>query len=391
MTASLLCAILAALPLGGAVDLAGSRGRPQSSDVSERVLFGLEWRAPIVRTGFERRVNASFGEPAVSERAHLVIVGSGEGDVRAFHLRAAKPAWTYAHGAAFETAVSLFDVGEGASAMELAILGSRDGKLLALESATGRLVWQTDVEGDVRAAASRAGALVVVATTQNRVVALELATGKIVWSAGRPPPTGLTIVGHARPLVDGGTVYAAFSDGYVEAYGAGDGARRWSRPISLKGGEFVDADADPVIAKGRLFVASYSDGIFALDPKDGQTIWTRPAAAVNRLALYDDQVLAASGDGFVWGLAQADGAPLHRTQLPHGLVSRMEVRDNLVVLAGGETGLVVLRADNGQPLQATGLPTRLSGDPTWSGNRVSVLSADGYLYSFVRGHRGTVQ
>ncbi|MEE8409808.1 MAG: PQQ-binding-like beta-propeller repeat protein, partial [Myxococcota bacterium] len=157
------------------------------------------------------------------------------------------------------------------------------------------------------------------------------------------------------------------------------------------GGEFVDADADPVLVDGRLFVASYSDGVFALDPKDGQTIWTRTAPAVTSLAGHDDLILAASADGYVWGLSQREGQLVYRTRLPPGPMSRLVVDQNMVVLTAGDAGLIVLDARTGKPLQAMSFGSALNGDPMWDGDDLALLSSTGYLYKLSRGSRGLVE
>ena len=179
-------------------------------DASASYVFGLKWREPVVRTGFSRTVLATFGRPAISLRHRLVIVGTGEGDVKALGLDDGEVVWTYHHGAPFEGAVTLFDV-PGA---EMAVVGGRDGQLLALRTLDGHLLWKSEIGGDARAPAVRAGELLFVATSTNRVHALELATGKQVWNAGRPAPTGLTVTGHAQPLVVLDLVVGAFSDGF---------------------------------------------------------------------------------------------------------------------------------------------------------------------------------
>lgn len=230
--------------LTGQLDAPAQRVRAAKQSV-----FALQWRQSLVRTGLARDVVVSFGRPAVSTRYNLVIVGTGEGHVEARRLADGRLVWTYQHGAPLESAVTLVDTPYGAGAAvapvaptkatptlhaaapvfadrELAVIGARDGILLALDAATGALVWKTDVGGDVRAQTTVAGSTLVVATAANRITALDIAKGTIQWTAGRPPPTGLTVVGHARPLVNGDTVYGAFSDGYVGAYALADGGQR---------------------------------------------------------------------------------------------------------------------------------------------------------------------
>ncbi len=384
-------------------DLTGRLGgSPREVDASNMQVFAFRWRQPIVRMGFGREVGVSLGRPAVSSRFGLVIVGTGEGRVEGRKLSDGSLVWAYDYTAPFETDVTLVDVppGKGSPAdaagasvrgHELALAGSRDGFLLAIEAATGKLVWKADVGGDVRAPAAVAGATVVVEAASNRLSALDAATGKILWTGGRPPSTKLTVIGTSRPLIDGDTVYATFSDGYVSALDLADGTVRWSRPLSLKGGEFVDADADPVIVGGRLFVASYSDGLYALNPADGQTVWTRAVPAIVSLGVTDKDVVAGSGDGYVWGFRQATGELAFRTKLLDGLVSRMVVRDGLVVFAGGDSGLVVLDARDGRPVQATDYGGRMVAEPAWVGDSIALVSSSGYLYAFARGSPGRVR
>jgi len=373
---------------GDEVDLTAPRTTQRRVDASKVAVFGLKWREPVVQTGFFRTVGDSFGRPAISTRHGLVIVGTGEGVVRAVSLALGRPVWAYTHGAPFEASPTVVD---GPNGVEMVVIASRDGRLLALSSADGKLLWKVELGAESRAVAVAAGDLLLVATAANRIAALEISSGKPVWNAGRPGPTGLTVVGHARPLVVGDTVIGAFSDGYVEAYARKDGTRRWSRPLSLRGADFVDADADPVGKGGRVFVASYSDGVYALDLKTGEPAWNRPAPAVKSLALIGDTLVAGSGDGWVWGLAADDGTPRYRTRVSHGLVTRMEAARGLVAFGGGDAGLVVLDGRTGRPLQASNYGSRMHGDPVWVRDDLVLLSSFGYLYCFGYGHRGRVQ
>ncbi|MEE8410401.1 MAG: hypothetical protein V3T05_12400, partial [Myxococcota bacterium] len=67
-------------------ELTANDGRPTTVDASRGVVFGMQWRRPLVRTGIYRSVVASFGRPGVSKAYGLVVVGSGEGEVRAYRL-----------------------------------------------------------------------------------------------------------------------------------------------------------------------------------------------------------------------------------------------------------------------------------------------------------------
>lgn len=375
-----LCALsVGAASVGHELDLVRPNPSVVAVDASHHAYFGLRWRRAVVRTGLFRKVNETFGRPAVSSKHGIVVVGTGEGEVLGLALSDGQLRWHYKYGAPFETSAVILSTPQG----ETAMLGSRDGVLLALDVATGALRWHTNVDGDMRAPPQLAGNFLVVTTATNKVSVLDATTGTVVWQQGRPASAALTVEGHARAAVANGRVYATFSDGYASAFDLVHGTVLWSRPLSMRsGGSFVDADADPIVKNGRLFVASYSDGIYALNPDDGQTVWNKFAPAVISLADAGTHIVAASADGFVWGLAEADGAPVFRTRLANGPVSRLVVHKDLIVLTAGQVGLVVLDAKNGQPLQATAFGGRAGGDPAWLDDNVAFLTSSGYLYAW---------
>lgn len=404
MTALQLCAAVA---LGIAPASSSGRADPVAAreqltadspaavvvDASSNVVFGLRWRRPVVRLGAYRKVIGSFGRPGISTRHNLVIVGQGEGQVRALRIADGREVWRYEYGAPFETSISLIPPRDGKP--EIALAAARDGAVLALSVTSGEVLWTGKVDSDVRAPITLVNDTLLVTTVGNKVHALAVGDGTSKWSDGRPAPTALTVEGHGAATHHEGVVYAAFSDGYVEAFRFDDGARLWSRPLSLSGGEFIDAEADPVIADGRLFVASYSEGIFALDPEQGQTIWHRPAPSVVSLASFDDEdralIIAASADGYLWALDRVDGELTYRTRIPAGAASRLTVREGFVVMTAGYTGLLVLNGRSGRPLQATAVTGSLASDPAWSGDYLAAISDAGYLYAFSLGDPGMIR
>ena len=362
-------------------ELTARHGRVLDIDASRYEIFGLEWRRPVVRTGIFRNVGISFGAPVVSSAQGLVIVGNGAGDVLGLALKDGTLRWKYHHGAPFGASATLVTLQRDGVSNELVILGSLDNELLAIDTATGALCWHVEVDGNVRAPGRLVGTRVLVTTTNNKVFLIDALTGNRLWTKGRPGPTGLTVDGQAAALAAEGRVYVTYADGYAEAYKLEDGTLVWSRPLSLSGGKFIDADADPVLSDGKLFVASYADGIFALSPEDGQTLWSRSAPAVTSLGHHEGVLIAASADGWLWGLDAANGALIYRTRFAPGPLSRLVVRDQLAVLTAGVSGLVVINATTGKPLQSYPLGSTFAGDLSWEGADLAFLNSAGFVYA----------
>lgn len=354
-------------------------------DASRFVVYGTQWHAPIVKSGFEREVSFSFGMPGIAVDEGLLIVGTGEGELRGYRLATGELVWVVDRRIPFLGPVSVIR-GDN----RFAVTSGADGMLIAFDIRTGSFLWESQLDGQSLAEVVHAGDRLVVTTVENKVSAVALDDGERLWTAGRPKSTELTIHGHGAASVDDGLVFAGFSDGTVEAYALQNGALLWSRSLAREQGGFVDCDADPVVANGRVFMSSYGAGIFALDRNDGRTLWNHEARSVTGIAVYDKLVLAGSADGHLWGLSQNDGQLRYHVGLPRGKASRIRISGDLALFTSGDSGLVVVRAATGQPLQATPLLGLPAGAPEVDGEFAAAISSRGFVYVMRRGSPGLV-
>lgn len=357
---------------------AGSESE-RSVDVSNQSVFPLRWQQPLVREGTHRTMSFTMGRPAVSNRHELVIVGTGERRLIALSTRNGRQIWSKEFPAELE---AFGGIGLQASGQEVALLSSRDGKFHCVGTDTGVTLWTTVLSAESRAEPNILPEGVLVTTSQSELVLLNIENGERIWAKRRTQPSGMTVLGHGRPLVHNGHAFVGFSDGYVAAYDIKNGKELWAMPAALEQGQFADVDSDPVMINGQLIVASYSSGIVSLDPATGKRNWHQATKSVNRLAADQQRLFAASGDGLVWRLSPKDGSVIYRVRLEHGPVSRLTLKGNLLTFAGGPNGLVVLDALNGKPLQATAMRGGANSDPNWSDLGIFILSNRGDLYAF---------
>jgi outer membrane protein assembly factor BamB len=142
------------------------------------------------------------------------------------------------------------------------IVGSWDGRVRALDAATGALRWSFPTGGPIKAGAALAGRNAIVGSYDGSLYALDERTGALRWAA---------VVGarfYATPAVAGGRVIDATTDGVVHAFDTRSGAERWSRSI----GRFAYSAA--AVARGRAYVGSYDHRLYALDVHSGDIVWT---------------------------------------------------------------------------------------------------------------------
>lgn len=142
---------------------------------------------------------------------------------------------------------------------DVVALGASDRAVVLLERATGRRLWRRRVPGPVAGGPLIAGGRVLAATQavpDGRVLALELRTGKLIWS--------VRTAGVTAPLALLESLVVAVTDtGDVLGLAVASGAQRWRRPLGRA------ARAAPVPAAGGIAVATLGDSLFLIDAATG--------------------------------------------------------------------------------------------------------------------------
>ncbi|HZS18972.1 MAG TPA: PQQ-binding-like beta-propeller repeat protein [Candidatus Udaeobacter sp.] len=149
--------------------------------------------------------------------------------------------------------------------------GSANGKLHAVDAATGQELWtfpSDALPGDF-AFASPAVMNGVVYYAVNRfdpvVFAVDATTGQEIWRHIGPLAQIIS-----SPTVENGRVYVVFTDGTIKALDASNGQAIWS--IIHPGG----ANSSPAVADRRLYIPIHNQGLLALDADSGSELWLAP-------------------------------------------------------------------------------------------------------------------
>ena len=164
-------------------------------------------------------------------------------------------------------------------------VGSTDGKLYALDAATGTMKWKFATLARIASSPAVADGLVFFTSYDSKVHAVDAATGKSRWEfqtggerrftakglhgslpAGEsmPDPFDMFL---SSPAVSGGSVVVGSGDGNVYAFDAKSGAVRWK----FQTGDVVHAS--PAIADGVVFIGSWDSYFYALDATTGAEKW----------------------------------------------------------------------------------------------------------------------
>ncbi|WP_284325500.1 PQQ-binding-like beta-propeller repeat protein [Cypionkella aquatica] len=131
-------------------------------------------------------------------------------------------------------------------------LGTAAGRTVAIDMTTGGRIWTTN-EGALNPPLVAGGSVFVV-NDQARLVRLDASTGEVIWSIEMPyfvkdkPKKRQAIYAHYGPVLAGGRIVVASSDGSLRGFDPTNGNLVYSAEIP--GG----AASAPALAQGLLFV-----------------------------------------------------------------------------------------------------------------------------------------
>lgn len=200
--------------------------------------------------------------PAVNDRLVVFPFPSGE-LVAALREGGARVWGTQVSGRRLGRAyASVLDLtGDPVISNNVIYTGSAAGRLVATDGATGDRIW-TAREGAVGPVVLGGGSLFLV-SDENRLMRLDATTGETVWGIDLPlfvkerPKRQQAIYAHYGPLLAGGRLYVASSDGMLRSFDPTSGQAL--AELEIPGG----AASAPVVAGGVLYVVSANGQLHA--------------------------------------------------------------------------------------------------------------------------------
>lgn len=241
---------------------------------------------------------------------------------------------------------------------------SRNHAVVALERASGELLWEarTGERGDYTMGSRVVLTDDTVIAGDYNVIGFERSSGALRW---RFQPSD----GHAPGVYIGalhnGVVLTGSPAGRMYAVEGNSGALRWSAEVAI---DVVSTVFEP-ITDGHVAFAAYTrftppatGGVVAVDASSGKVLWRasfptssdpfmRPTPSAGGPVLVDDLVIAPSGDGAIHAFDRKNGVihwSIPSLEGPFSGIIRSAERDyrslaiaNGILVAGSVTGYIV--------------------------------------------------
>ena len=294
------------------------------------------WRVSLVPDYEDKREGFGGGLAAEGGR---VIAATGYGTVVALDARSGKKLWEKALGVPVRASPT--------AAEGKVFVTTIEGRFYCLSAADGSELWSfrgLPQKGSLLTNVSPAVAkgLVIVPYPSGDVVALDAASGRALWSDSLARTGALAAFGAlndpARPVIAGGAVYAVGHGGRMIASRAKSGERLWSQSVRANQTPWVAGDAVYVVdVNGRLMALARESGKLRWMTKlPAAKTWSGPVLAGGRLWL-------ASASGQLVGVDAATGRVVIKRDLGQPIYIAPVVAGGRMYILTDKAKLIALR------------------------------------------------
>jgi outer membrane protein assembly factor BamB len=269
-------------------------------------------------------------------------------------------------------------------------------QVLALDPENGGVIWKSAVGAPVRSGPTVSDGRIFVVTVDNELAVLATEDGRRLWTHNAIPETA-SLLGSASPAVEGEVVVAAYSSGEIYALTVENGRPLWSDNFSNTRSvgaisNLADIRGRPVLDRGRVFAASHSGRMAAIDLRTGDRAWEQEFGSTHSPWVVGDYVYILSNDNELVCLTWNDGKVRWVRQLPNYQNEKKKKdpinwagpvlgSDRLILLSSAGDAISV-SPYTGEPLGREAMSAGGSMTPAIAANSLYVLTDDANLSAY---------
>ncbi|VAX10695.1 Outer membrane beta-barrel assembly protein BamB [hydrothermal vent metagenome] len=244
----------------------------------------------------------------------MVYVADSRGNVVALNTASGDLVW--------EVDTELPLSGGPGAGVGLVLVGSRDGDVVALDAASGKEKWRKRVSSEILSVPQADQGMVIIHTMDGSLVGLDASTGEQIWDYKRSVPV-LSLRGSSSPVISGTTVICGFASGKLVAFNLSNGDLLWEASISPPTGRtelerMVDIDGELAVVDGVIYAATFQGDLAAVSAETGVVLWRRSMSSHAGVGADLRQIYISDDEDHVWAVEPRNGAALWKQKKLHG-------------------------------------------------------------------------
>lgn len=271
----------------------------------------------------------------------------------------------------------------------LLVVGTLDGHVYAMDSATGKQLWSAEVDNEVISPPAIDAGNVYVRTNSGYVYAFDANSGERKWVYDQANVPLLSLRGNGPLLAAHGVVMFGSDDGNVISLRGDTGAIQWKLPITKGLGrtdiqKLNDADDTLQLDGSTVYATAYHGELTAIDAAQGQVLWNRAFSSYVGVGVTDKALVGVDDDSLVWAFSKEGGGDLWKQDaLQYHWLTAPAIQGNYAVVGGVEGYVQWLDLADGK----IAARMRLSKDeirarPVVNGDTVYVEDVKGHVAAY---------
>lgn len=277
----------------------------------------------------------------------------------------------------------------------LLVVGTLDGHVYAYDASSGKQLWSAEVDNEVISPPAIDAGTVYARTNSGNVYAFDASTGQRKWVYDQANVPLLSLRGNGPLLAAHGVVMFGSDDGHVVSLRGDTGAVQWTLPITKGTGrtdiqKLNDADDTLQLDGSTLYATAYHGELSAVDAAQGQMLWNRPFSSYVGVGVADNELVGVDDNSLVWAFSKTGGGDMWKqAALEYHWLTAPAIQSSYAVLGGVEGYVHWLDLSDGK-LAAR---VRLSKDairarPVVNGDTVYVEDVKGHIAAYRIGTAG---
>jgi outer membrane protein assembly factor BamB len=212
---------------------------------------------------------------------------------------------------------------------------------------------------------------------------LSAADGSELWTS-QGVGESASVLTSTSAAIEGNVVIVPHTSGDVTAFRLSDGTPLWTDTLASMDAtsslaNLKDIAARPVIDGGQVFAISHSGSFVAFDSENGARAWQRELAGTQTPWVSGDYVFLITDRNKLVAVSRKSGGVRWIKDLPAGVWTGPVMGGGKLIVASSEGSLVMVSAQTGEILTTIALKSKIYVPPIIASGTIYLLSDDGDL------------
>ena len=342
---------------------------------------GLDCRP--FRTGmmqFDRNLDSLKPIGAIDEAGWTLatqsIIGSSvEKWVTAYDLKKKQHLWWYEANSDLTAPAEVFG--------SFAILALRDGRLVKIDTATGKVIWENHLTQFVVARIVLSGTSLLAYTVDQKLFSIDFQGGQTLWAYDAASSPNLLVRTGAAPQVVGNEVFIGTVEGDIRSIHIANGKENWRLRPGKDDFRFKDIVGEISVGNNQIYVTRYDGLVFGIDiqSKPTGTLWEVSGPTVTTSAYRDGTLYVACMNGELLALQASNGRQLWKSKLGQSIKS-LTIGEKAIFVGGSQGRVSAVSLSGGQLLWHDDLGGVLTKQPFVLDDEIFFSTGLKVIYSY---------